>query len=105
VIAAATMVTPSMIVARALTAGVRPKRTADYSTIGQVLVVSFGERRKHVIIEGKVNDNRPAATMSGNSRGRVIWREVASGHEPACRKAMYPSRIPNQRECPCAEIC
>jgi len=28
-----------MIVARALTAGVRPKRTAEYSTIGQVFVV------------------------------------------------------------------
>jgi hypothetical protein len=37
----AARVTPSMIVARALTAGVRPKRTAEYSTIGQVLVVPF----------------------------------------------------------------
>ncbi len=35
----AARVTPSMIVARALTAGVSPKRTAEYSTIGQVLVV------------------------------------------------------------------
>ena len=35
----AATVTPSMIVARALTAGVRPKRTAEYSTIGQVFVV------------------------------------------------------------------
>ncbi len=35
----AARVTPSMIVARALTAGVRPKRTAEYSTIGQVFVV------------------------------------------------------------------
>ena len=34
-------VTPSMIVARAFTAGVRPKRTAEYSTIGQVFVVPF----------------------------------------------------------------
>src|SRR5882672_2147897 len=37
----AARVTPSMIVARALTAGVRPNRTAEYSTIGQVLVVPF----------------------------------------------------------------
>ena len=35
----ASAVAPSMIVARALTAGVRPKHTAEYSTIGQVLVV------------------------------------------------------------------
>ena len=35
----ASTVTLSMIVARALTAGVRPNRTAENNTIGQVLVV------------------------------------------------------------------
>ena len=39
VITMASAVTVSMIVARAFTAGVMPKRTAEYSTIGHVFVV------------------------------------------------------------------
>ena len=38
VMAMTTMVMTSMIVARALTAGVMPNLTAEYSTIGQVFV-------------------------------------------------------------------